>query len=520
VGEDFAVASGAIGELFWQIDEGVVVCRPDRLLACNPAAQALLGLEAPEAAREDADLGRVLGEALGQFWEIVRSGSGRSLLDCRGGKGCVLQATAWRLGGDAAGPTVVILRDVTHDRRQVTALRRLNIIAREVLTETSLDPVLARLVDAAKELTRADFSALLVLREGREDEVVNFVYNAPRELFPERLPRVVGLLAAPIASRSVARIDDIRGHPAGVGIPVEHPPIGALLAVPVLLGEQVVAELAVANTPDRESFDDVDEAMLSELAAHAALGISMARMRAAQDQAQSTRAALRDVSLHDIRTPLTIVRGFVATIRSFGHELSDEERSGAFHSVEQALDRIQELAEGALLDEPAGRCPVKTDLVEVTGLLDQLRADLSGYRKDVLLNVTMEEGCCKQFLGDRRLVRELLDNLVTNAMKHSPAGEAVTVTARPEGASIRFDVTDRGPGIPPDEQARVFDHFYRTRQSVADGKSGTGLGLWIVHLLAELHGGVVGVASRGGEGSTFWATIPVEPIQRIADVQR
>jgi signal transduction histidine kinase len=129
----------------------------------------------------------------------------------------------------------------------------------------------------------------------------------------------------------------------------------------------------------------------------------------------------------------------------------------------------------------------------------------------VRLETAVEPGTPATFLGDRRLVHELLDNLVANAVKHSAPGQAVSLTAREEGGSVRFDVADRGPGVPPDEQGRVFEQFYRTRQSVADGVPGTGLGLWIVSRLAELQGATVGLSSRSGQGSTFWVTFPLAP---------
>ena len=504
------MAAGQVGELFWNVDDGVLVCRPGRVLAWNPAAEAILGLTSDEATA-GADLRVAFGDALDGLWELVAAGRGEVRLECRGGSERVLRARAWQLGGVSTAPTAVVVRDVTDEERKLDGLRRLNAMARELLAAPSLDDVLVPIVDAAKDLTRAEYSLLLLLREDRPDEVGKFVYNAPRELFPERLPRVVGLLALPVTTRSVARIDDIRGHPAGVGIPVEHPPIAGLLAVPVLVGETVVGELVVANTPGQRAFDEVDEAMIGELASHAAVAVSLSKARAAHEHLDETRRALLDVALHDLRTPLTIARGFVSTIKASAASMSDEDRAGAFEAVEQALDRVQELAEGALLEEQQGPGPggPARAAIDVPDLLRELKADLAPLRPDVALDVTLE-GCCPPLPGDRRMVRELVDNLVTNAIKHSPPGEVVTVTARLEGSSVRFDVSDRGPGIPPEEQGRVFEQFYRTERSVAEGTPGSGLGLWIAGRLAELQGGVVGVTSRSGQGSTFWVTLPLE----------
>ena len=515
--ERFEVAHGAIGELFWNINDGVLVCRPGLVMAWNPKAEAMLGLALEQPPAHDEDLRPFLGKATEQLWKLVEAGTGTVCLECTGGSERAVEASAWHLGGDKSQPVVVVFRDVTGEQRQMRGLQHLNVLARELLAERSLDVLLVKIVDAAKDLTKADFSALLLLREGSEAEVAHFVYNAPRELFPNRLPRAVGLLAAPIQSRDVARIDDIRGHPAGVGIPVEHPPIAALLAAPVFLDDEVVGELAVANQPERPTFDSIDEAMITELAAHAALALSLATARGAQEQIQATRRALLDVALHNIRTPLTVAQGFLSTVRAHGSQLSDEERERSFEAIERAHERIRNLAEGALLEEPVSPStpPHEMEPIDVAELLQELQVDLAEARDDVPLEVAMATDGPRDFLGDRRLVRELLDNLVTNAVKHSPPGEPVTVTAREEGGSVRFDVTDRGPGIPPEEQGRIFEQFYRTGQSVAEGVPGTGLGLWIVRRLAELQGGTVGLSSRAGQGTTFWATFPLEPATRV-----
>jgi signal transduction histidine kinase len=103
------------------------------------------------------------------------------------------------------------------------------------------------------------------------------------------------------------------------------------------------------------------------------------------------------------------------------------------------------------------------------------------------------------------MVREVLDNLVGNALKH--AGSAA-VTARAEGEHVRFDVRDEGPGIPEDEQSRLFDRWTRTTEARKGAVGGFGLGLSIVKRLVVAHGGTLGVSSRAGEGATFWVTFP------------
>jgi signal transduction histidine kinase len=507
--EGFSVVSGAVGELFYNVNDAVIIARPGRVLAWNPAAERVLGMTAEAATAPGADLQPAFGDGLVVFWHMVEEG-GQTMIECRRGSERIVEATAWRLGDDG-GPTVVVLHDVTDARRHAEGLKTLNVLARDLLAQSSLDVLLTRIVDAAKELTRADFSALITIRDGTSTEVDHFVYNAPRELFPPRLPRLVGLLAVPVETRSVARLTDIRGHPAGAGIPVEHPPIAALLAAPIIVNDDVIGELAVANRPDRPVFDDVDEAMLVELAAHGAMAVSLVRAREAQHQVAATRRALMDTALHNIRTPLTVAKGFVSTLRAHFDSLTPAEREDAFDAIERAHERMQALAEGSLLDHPLTESNRESEGIVVADLARLVAEDMTDVRRDVELRWEFEPDAPTTFRSDGQLVRELMGNLVSNAMKHAPTGTPVTITARREGDSIRFDVSDKGPGIPPEEQARVFEQFYRTRQSAEAGVAGTGLGLWIVRRLGELLGGTVGLSSRKGQGTTFWATFPLLP---------
>ncbi|HET7489497.1 MAG TPA: GAF domain-containing sensor histidine kinase [Acidimicrobiales bacterium] len=390
--------------------------------------------------------------------------------------------------------------------RLLGGLQRLNALARLLLAEPSLDVLLARIAAAARELTGADFSALILLRPGTTDEVGHFAYDGQRELFPDRLPRAVGLLAVPITGRWPVRLDDIRDHPAGVGIPVEHPPIAALLAVPITSEAGVVGELAVANQPGGNLFDDVDEVLVSELAGHAGTGVSLAAARQAEARLEATRRALLDVALHNIRTPLTVATGFLSALRRHADRLGEEGRRDAFDAIERAHTRIHELAEGALLHRPDRPPAEETAPVEivVAGLVEELVAG-----RPVV--VTVLPDAPRSVVADRRMVHELLDALISNAVQHSPPGEPVRLSVRTEGSCVRFDVTDAGPGLSAEDQGRVFEQHERTRQSVEAGIQGAGLGLWLARRLADLLGGTVGVGSRLGEGATFWATVPLSP---------
>jgi signal transduction histidine kinase len=111
--------------------------------------------------------------------------------------------------------------------------------------------------------------------------------------------------------------------------------------------------------------------------------------------------------------------------------------------------------------------------------------------------------------GDRERLRQLLDNLLSNALKYSDAGGEVSVAACAENGSVKVRDTDHGPGIPPEHQGIIFQKFGRAAGRAV--KPGTGLGLFISRSFAEAHGGSLEVDSRPGEGATFTLTLPASP---------
>jgi signal transduction histidine kinase len=502
------VTRGVLGELFWHIPEAVLVTDDAGVRAWNPGAEALFGVSAEEATRPGFDLSRVFGRASDDARHLIRDGAS-GVLECDGGCDLALFLTAWHLGEDLDAPSVVVLRDVSADHHQLASLTRLNEIGRRLLAEDAPESIFQRIVDEAKHLLGADFSALIILRSGSQTEIANFAYNAPRSQFPDRLPRCVGLLAVPIQTGKAARLADIRGHPGGVGIPVEHPPIAPLLAVPVMGRDAAVGELAVANGPGRREFDEADEVILTELAAHAALAISVAASRLAERAAHETQVGLTRLALHDLRTPLAIATGSAKTLRENRDRLSVAQNEELFDAMERALARIDELAEGLVMTarEPSIEGGPTTEQSS-SALIGEVIARLSDLATCATVTVEYDVTAGDRVTVDAAIAGHALENLLTNAIKHSVAGDTVVVTCRPGPASVRFDVTDHGPGIPVGEQARIFEGLYRTELSRTSGLPGAGIGLSTVRRLLEGVGGAIGVTSQPGQGATFWFTVP------------
>lgn len=489
------IMDGAIGELFHATPDAVVVLQDGVVIANNLPAAAFFGVTGPAIA-EVIDL-----PALVAGLPVA----GMSRLDLSPhGVADVLRRVI--------GPVeALIFRDVTQAVRHANGLKRIAAVSRELLSvPPSVPAVLQSLATEAKLLVQAEYSALLLLREGSTTETSHFVYDAPRHLFPTRMPRVVGLLAVPIALKGPARIDDIRGHPAGVGFPGVHPPMGPLIAVPVLAGDEVLGELAVANAPDGRVFDDVDEQLLLDLAAHVAVAVRWAQQAEHVREEELLRQEVVDTARHDIRTPLGAGKGYALLLSRKLDKMSPEQIATALEGLTGAFDRIESFTERLLVDQRhslVGVDPQWSDN-EVEPLLDALRRDVEASEGREVLELDQLPDAPTHVRADPEMLREVLDNLVGNAVKHSPTDRAVVVSVRGEGDHVRFDVRDEGPGIAEEEQAALFERWSRTDSSRARQVPGFGLGLSIVKRLVIAHGGTLGVSSRLGEGATFWVTFP------------
>ena len=485
---------GAIGELFHATPDAVLVLHEGTVVANNGPARTFFGVEGQEIA-ERVDLDQLLALPT----------AGMTRLDLRPlGVADVLH----RVVGEFHA---LIVRDVTTLVRQAEGLKRIADVSRSLIGEPpAVAAVLQSLATEAKHLTGAAYSALLLLREGSATEVSHFVYDAPRHLFPTRMPRVVGLLAVPIAVKGAARLDDIRGHAAGVGLPGVHPPIGPLLAVPVLAGDQVLGELAVANPPDGRAFDEIDEQLLVDLAAHVAVAVRWAQQAERVREQELLRQEVVDTARHDIRTPLGAGKGYALLLARKLDKMTPEQVTTALEGLTGAFDRIESFTQRLLVDQRQVLVGVdpQWEQLDVAELLEAVRRDAAAATGREAVDLQVQGPTT--LAGDPEMVREVLDNLVGNALKHTPPDRPVVISVREEGDQVRLDVRDEGPGIPESEQGALFERWSRTDSSRARQVKGFGLGLAIVKRLVTAHGGSLGVSSRSGEGATFWVTFPRE----------
>jgi signal transduction histidine kinase len=213
---------------------------------------------------------------------------------------------------------------------------------------------------------------------------------------------------------------------------------------------------------------------------------------------------------HELRTPLAVLQANLEGMLDGIVEASPE-RLAALHGQVRLLGRLVDDLRDLSLAQ-AGRLMLNRTDSDLRGLVDAAVSVVlpRAQEKGVAVQARLAAGLPLLHV-DRDRIMQVIHNLLDNAIRHTPAGGAVTVDLSVRGAEVRLAVRDAGPGIPPDEIERVFERFYRLDASRSRATGGTGLGLAVVKSLVEAHGGRVEVASALGEGSTFVVVLPITP---------
>lgn len=220
----------------------------------------------------------------------------------------------------------------------------------------------------------------------------------------------------------------------------------------------------------------------------------------------SQRRFLADVS-HELRTPLTAIRGNVDLIQRMG--TADPE---SLRDIRSETERMTRLVGDLLVlaQADSGNLPLDRRLIELDGLLLEVCREVQVLAGNIAVNVGEIDQA--QVVGDLDRLKQVVLNLVTNAIKYTPEGGRVRLGLTRINQWARLTVSDTGIGIPADELPRIFDRFYRVDKARSRAMGGAGLGLSIAQRIAQMHGGRIEAASEGvNKGTTFSLWLPLAP---------
>jgi two-component system, OmpR family, phosphate regulon sensor histidine kinase PhoR len=226
---------------------------------------------------------------------------------------------------------------------------------------------------------------------------------------------------------------------------------------------------------------------------------------------------------HELRTPLSVIKGYVETLVDGHHTMGEGDRDKFLRTIQRHTERLNSLLEDLL---------TLSRLESINPGLRRESSDLGALLQNVIDDFNARPGSAEHQLAltvspgipsiliDPLKITQVLENLLENAVKYTPKGSRVEVTARLDDRDVEVAVADNGPGIPPEDIPHIFERFYRVDKGRSREKGGTGLGLSIVKHIVHLHQGRVWVESALEKGTTFRFRVPVgvasPPAQPIA----
>ncbi|HEX8981245.1 MAG TPA: GAF domain-containing protein [Ktedonobacterales bacterium] len=425
-------------------------------------------------------------------------------------------------------------------RRHLSAL---NNAVQTLNASLDVNTTLQALAEQASLLTEAQVSAVF-LREGPDSELVC------RAVFPPEREHEAPLLEAhiPLKWRNIGQrldsgtfiVEDDLSHdsedPESATVKLARVGVTAFLATPITQQDRQLGALVIYSPRQSQRFTADEIGLLQGLSSQAAIAINNARLYAELEDAYEQLKALDKLKddfiltvSHEFRTPLTAIEGYVTLINKHGHKLDQEKLqqfAGEIHQATvQLAGMISMLADAnRMSSQPLRIVPRAINLLATANDAVGVQAPEARERIQVRIDADLWVN------GDDERLPRVFSNLISNAIKYSGSGKACRVTARPttrqELASagrklapgddaaqpwVVVNVEDDGPGISPEDQAKLFQKFVRLAQSLVTPVRGTGLGLWICRQYIEAMGGDIWIESRLGQGSRFSFCLPRIP---------
>jgi two-component system sensor histidine kinase KdpD len=319
-----------------------------------------------------------------------------------------------------------------------------------------------------------------------------------------------------------------RGELAGVG--TQTLPGARAMHLP-LIGTAGPVGVLMVRSPDISRFELPAQRHLLETFA-GLVGGALERVTLAERtqqarlevEAERLRTSLLSSLSHDLRTPLGVITGAASSLRDRGDQMSPAARVELLDSVLQESDRMNRLIRNLLemIRVETGSLEVQKEWQPLEDAVGVALLRLDEQMKDHPVTVALPPDLPLVPL-DAVLMEEVFINLLENAAKYTPAGTPVEITAQPIPGAVQVTVADRGPGLPPGEESRIFEKFYRAPD--AEPGKGVGLGLTICRGIITAHGGRIWAEPRPGGGTQFHFTlplsgpapppIPVEPVEPL-----
>jgi PAS domain S-box-containing protein len=286
----------------------------------------------------------------------------------------------------------------------------------------------------------------------------------------------------------------------------------AVMIVPLRAGGRAIGALHLVRTRPGVSYSIEEGFVGDQFAGLAALALENARLYAEARRAVRERDDMLAVVSHDLRNPVNAIVMLTGAV--LGRDdtpwennaplMPREEVEAVRAAARQADGLIQDLQDVSRIS--AGRLRVERRKVNAAELLKEAADVFEPVMEDAALRFLRHIDEAPAILADRQRLSQVLSNLLGNAVRFTPHGGEIVLSARVEQDMLRIGVQDTGPGVAPDDVPRLFERYWQAPRLL---RAGSGLGLFIAKGIVEAHGGEIGVESELGKGSEFWFTVPV-----------
>jgi signal transduction histidine kinase len=284
---------------------------------------------------------------------------------------------------------------------------------------------------------------------------------------------------------------------------------------PLIAGTEPIGMITVVRK-EAGAFDPAEVELVTLLGRMVGSAVQNIRAFAAEHRTveelrrlSALRADFVSMVSHELRSPMASLIGSAQTLQARWRQLEPAQRDSFLALIGHETSRLSALVDDVLDTSriEAGTFSYSFDDVDLGGLVLDSVAAAEHSADDVQINAHVR-GTLPTIRGDRARLRQVLSNVLDNAVKYSPAGSEVAVDAYTLDGRVVVDVSDRGPGIRPEDQALIFEKFGRVNRG--EGKPGTGLGLFIARSIAEAHGATLEVAAGAHQGAKFRLSLPTD----------
>jgi len=485
-----------IARLADEFERGGQKAEPNPEAREHARQRARSGFDLPEVVSEY----RLLRDCILAIWEERTDGSSRSRVSTRPVNSAIDHAVAESV------EQYVAIRN--------RALRAVDDVSTVAFASRTLDEMLSRLLRVFLDSLPTVQTCVILLREG--DRLHTCASVGLEESSGSQGDADVslcvgdGFVATIAETQRPLLINDAANDPRVTTPGIRAKGVKVIYGVPLLYRDKGVIGVAHVGSVTADDFSDDDKDLFRSMLDRAALAIEYHLAKAAADEAVKTRDEMLAIVSHDLRNPLANVIAATELLRRVTlQEPRNDRQQRTIDAIQRSAGRMMRLVDDLLdFGSIEGRqLRVSLEPVPAKELIEEaVEAHTAMVEEHGIHLASSVEPNLPRVACDRDRVFQVLANLIGNAVKFSPAGATITVSAKRDENTVLFSVADEGVGIDEAELPHVFDLYWRGRDSTAKGR---GLGLSIVKGIVEAHGGSVGLRSIKGRGSTFFFRLPV-----------